>query len=121
MTRQYFVEYPRDFANEYSVYVVDSWALKSFALAFPGAKRITRAEAAELGYYRVRYARARLEQWFGGFHGVTPGDTLECQLDACANMTVESIRNRLIYLAEHGQDDAEKAQASKILAHFPRA
>lgn len=63
----YYINYPRDFANEYTVYVVTPELRERFKKAFPDADRITRKSAIERGWSRVKEAHETGEQWFGGF------------------------------------------------------
>ena len=65
--RQYYVSYPRDFSNEYEVYVIDRTEAVRFEKAWPSAGRISRAEAVRLGIRRPAEAKRDGEQWFGGF------------------------------------------------------
>ena len=65
----YFVVYPRDFANEYTVYAVRSQA---DALRFEDTcdlffMRIPKSEALRLGIHRPAEAAKDGEQWYGGF------------------------------------------------------
>lgn len=65
--RHYYVHYPRDFANEYTVFVVQHNDSGTLHALFPDAKRITRKEAILLGWTRPREAKQYGEQWYGGF------------------------------------------------------
>ncbi len=76
MTRNsYLVHYPRNFSNEYTIYVGSSATLDRLTKileAEPQAengdvRRITRQRAIYLGRTRVREAKQTGEQWFGGF------------------------------------------------------
>jgi hypothetical protein len=64
---RYYVEYPRDFANEYTVYAVPAADAERFERFFPSADRISRAEAVRLGTRRPIEAKRDGEQWFGGW------------------------------------------------------
>ena len=65
--RRYYAFYPRDFANEYTVYAVESDLVARFEAAFPDARRVTRKDAIRLGVTRPAEAKRCGEQWFGGF------------------------------------------------------
>lgn len=65
--RHYYIDYPRDFANEYTVYVVPAGEVARFRGALPDAERITRSEAIRKGWTRPRQAGRDGEQWYGGF------------------------------------------------------
>ncbi len=66
MSNRYYIDYPRDFANEYTVYVVEPKRANEFEAQFPRAIRITRADAIDRGIRRPRQAERNSEQWFGG-------------------------------------------------------
>lgn len=66
MRHHYFVNYPRDFANEYTVYAVPPASIPQFRALFPEAEPISRPRAIHLGWTRPREARRDGEQWFGG-------------------------------------------------------
>ncbi len=66
MSKRYYIEYPRDFANEYTIYVTNGND-EAFRAAYPNAERITRARAIERGIRRPRLAAQCSEQWYGGF------------------------------------------------------
>lgn len=98
----YFVEYPRNFANEYTVYATDD--RKAFEAAVPGADRVNRREAVRLGWSRPREAKRDGEQWFGGFHTddlsrTVTGDPLAEQLAECAAAT-----QRMLAVVAAGKD-----------------
>lgn len=65
MSNRYYIEYPRDFANEYIVYVVAAERAAELEAKLPDAERITRAEAIERGIRRPRQAKRYNEQWWG--------------------------------------------------------
>lgn len=68
MTNRYYVVYPRDFVNEYTVFVVGSQRDEQRLLrALPSAERITRKRAIYLGYTRPNETRRTGEHWDGGF------------------------------------------------------
>jgi len=94
MTR-YFVEYPRGFANEYTVYAAPSGFAGTFGELFPAALPITRAEAIRLGWTRPREAKRDGEQWFGGFAETRDyySSTLDLALADClvATLAVASV------------------------------
>jgi hypothetical protein len=81
----YYVLYPRDFANEYTVYVAGD-AESAEHLKQLGAKRISRREAIRLGWTRPRQARKTGEQWYGGF----AGDTYDTLAEAIEAATFET-------------------------------
>lgn len=87
--RTYYIDYPRDFANEYTVYVVESDIVERFEACHPNADRISRQRAIDRGWTRPREAQRAGEQWFGGFfQTVEPRDhTQAAYLDACAEST----------------------------------
>lgn len=91
----YYIEYPRDFANEYSVYVVPTGEREHFEELFPRAERISRKKAVERGWTRVKEARRDGEQWFGGFGGSagTYG-TLEEALESARQETLAEMKMR---------------------------
>lgn len=68
---KYYIDYPRDFANEYDVYVAADAETERELLRYlgSGAQRITRQEAVRLGWTRPREATRTGEQWYGGFVG----------------------------------------------------
>ncbi len=63
----YYVDYPRDFSNEYTVYAVRGVFANSLKRVCRNAVRITRCEAIRLGITRPSQARKHGEQWYGGF------------------------------------------------------
>ena len=77
----YYVVYPRDFANEYTVFAVGS---KADALRFESAcdlvQQITRVEALRLAIQRPREAAKDGEQWYGGFYKSDAYHALEQKL-----------------------------------------
>jgi hypothetical protein len=77
----YYVSYPRDFANEYEVYVVAPEDVEVFLRAIPDATRISRAEAIRMGWTRPRQAKKYGEQWFGGFAEAHGGDDLAGKIE----------------------------------------
>ena len=88
---KYYVDYPRDFANEYTVYVVrttDTGRLKS---RFPDAERISRREAIRLGWTRPRKAKKDGEQWYGGFASNNYADSVGEAIDVAISATIEEI------------------------------
>jgi hypothetical protein len=93
---RYFVDYPRDFANEYTVYAVPAGMVADFGRAFPDAEPITRSRAIRLGWTRVKEAKRDGEQWFGGFadSGAYP-ETLGEALEACRAATEGLVSDRL--------------------------
>ena len=62
----FYIRYPRDFANEYTVYVVRDPA-DAEALGLTAEDCVNRATAIERGYSRPAEALANGEQWYGGF------------------------------------------------------
>ena len=69
---RYYVHYPRNFANEYTVYVVGSEADEDrLYAAFDGdherLEKITRKRAIYLGSVRPNMALRWGEQWYGGW------------------------------------------------------
>ena len=65
---RYYLDNPRGFANEYTVYVIGSPEDEArFRNLYPGAQRITRASAIDYGLRRPRAARRDNQQWYGGF------------------------------------------------------
>jgi hypothetical protein len=65
---RYYIEHPRNFANEYAVYVCKSERTERRLLElYPNAEKINRAEAIRLGWTRPREAERNGEQWFGRF------------------------------------------------------
>ncbi len=75
MRNSYLVHYPRNFANEYTVYVGSPATLDRLTKILESSpradngnvQRITRQRAIYLGRTRVREAKRYGEQWFGGF------------------------------------------------------
>lgn len=66
---KYYIEYPRNFANEYTVYIVSKNNEKRFLeLLGDKVKRISRKEAIEKGYYAPKRAKKENIQFFGGFY-----------------------------------------------------
>lgn len=80
--RAYFVHYPRNFANEYTVYVVRLRDAARLEAVRPGAQRIDAADAWRRGVTRRAEARRDGEQWFGGLAG--PGDSADWRLKGAA-------------------------------------
>jgi hypothetical protein len=78
----YYVLYPRDFTNEYTVYVAGDAESADYLRNHNGAKRISRREAIRLGWTRPRQARKTGEQWYGGFAGDNYYDTLAEAIEA---------------------------------------
>lgn len=74
---RYYVEYPRDFCNEYTVYVVASGLVQRFEKVFPNAYSVTRKDAIRLGITRPKEAKRDNEQWWGGF----PDGSASCTAD----------------------------------------
>ena len=66
--KRYYAEYPRGFANEYTIYVVAEPA-DSKVLGLSDDERISRAKAIYLGIQRPRGATREGEQWYGGLCG----------------------------------------------------
>ena len=66
MSKRYYKIHPRNFANEYTVYVTESDTDAAFVARFPEAERITRAEAIEYGIRKPNWAKRNSQQWFGG-------------------------------------------------------
>jgi hypothetical protein len=67
-SKQYFVVYEGDYANQYRVYIAADKAVAARFLAeCPKAERIDRDEAIRLGWTRPNQARKAGEQWNGGF------------------------------------------------------
>lgn len=62
--RFYYIVYPRDFANEYTIYAVEAGRVVEFLKRFD-AQRITKPEAIRLGYLNPK----RDKECFGGFIG----------------------------------------------------
>ena len=62
----YYIRYPNDFANEYTVYAVSN-AEDAVALGLTDEDRCNRQTAIERGYSRPRQAKQFGEQWYGGF------------------------------------------------------
>jgi hypothetical protein len=96
MATTYFIRYPRDFANEYTVYAVAPEDRERFGRLIPDAERITRYRAIEIGWTRPREAKRDGEQWFGGFaepgHGLWAGNVAQA-LEACREGTREILDN----------------------------
>ena len=70
----YLIHYPRDFANEYDIFVGTKAEIdRLYALLNRSTergsqlRRISRREAIQLGWSRVREAQRDGEQWYGGF------------------------------------------------------
>lgn len=106
----YYVEYPRDFANEYAVYAVASSMEGRFLAAFPDARRITRKDAVHLGWSRPREAKRDGEQWYGGFTdhpagGLDDATDVEGALAACRLATTACVEA----VEAHRQGEAEMA------------
>lgn len=72
----YFVNYPRNFSNEYEVYAVARGSEARLLALLPDASPISRKEAIRLGITRVAEAKRDNEQWFGGL----------CEYDAARNL-----------------------------------
>ena len=99
MYTSYYVRYPRDFANEYTVYAVDDATREDFDKSFPDAKRINRAEAIRLGISRPKQARKHGEHWAGSFCRCgTSGTQAEILAEAVAR-TTEEVNDRLAILS----------------------
>jgi hypothetical protein len=85
----YYVEYPRDFCNEYAVYATTD--RKAFETGRPDATRISRKEAIRLGWSRPKEAKRDGEQWFGGFWSDylsrEPFETIAHAITDCARAT----------------------------------
>ena len=64
---RYYIDYPRNFANEYNVFVVSAEDESKFEQAYPKAQRITRKRAIELGWTRTKEAGKNGEEWCGSF------------------------------------------------------
>lgn len=90
MTR-YYVDYPRGFANEYTVYAVASTDRERFERAFPEAEHISRARAVRLGWSRPREARRGGEQWYGGFCSQGFADTPDAAIEDCRIATQDAV------------------------------
>jgi hypothetical protein len=92
----YWVVYPRDFANEYTVYVTTT-PQQDYRMRYGfGGKTITRPEAIRLGWTRPRQAKKTGEQWFGGFAGdeqTTVKDAIEEASRATSIKTSSYIQN----------------------------
>lgn len=76
---RYFIYYPRNFANEYTVYVCDTPEVEEGLRAIhPEMDRITRKRALYLGSSRPREARQTGQYWSGGFVGgeIISGDAI---------------------------------------------
>lgn len=65
--KRYYKINPRNFANEYTVYVTTPDNDAAFVALFPTAERITREQAIEAGIREPRRADRDQQQWFGGF------------------------------------------------------
>ena len=89
MATLYYVDYPRDFANEYDVFAVAPEDRAAFERVRPDAERINRPEAIRLGWTRRREAKRDGEQWFGGFFQGWghPADTLDEVMEECRKQT----------------------------------
>lgn len=72
---RYLIHYPRNFCNEYAIYVGDKATLDKLVEILGNRRRaenantqfITRRRAIQLGVSRVNEAKRDGEQWFGGF------------------------------------------------------
>lgn len=94
--RSYYINYPRNFANEYTVYAVPHAEARRFEAAFPSVEKITRAKAIERGIRRPAEARRDGEQWFGGLcNGLadTANGTTAERLDAAERNTLAEMRD----------------------------
>ena len=90
----YYVNYPRDFANEYTVFAVPSEMRERFEVAYPDADRITRVSAIERGIRRPAEACRDGEQWFGGLCDYGPSSDARTdagKLAHCADCTVRAL------------------------------
>ncbi len=91
----YFIHYPRDFANEYEIFVVSQADSSRLVDRIPSARRITRKQAIERGITRPRMAKKFGEQWFGGFRESDSlpvySGTLDEILTSCIQGTLEAI------------------------------
>lgn len=102
---RYFVAYPRNFANEYKVYVCESERTERRLLAVrPDAERISRGEAVRLGWTRPREARRNGQEWHGGFaeplyHSSDPQNVREAIVEA-AQGTLDEINETEAKLRE---------------------
>lgn len=106
MPATYFVDYPRDFCNEYNVYVVSRADHADFVRFIPSARRISRAEAIKLGWTRPKQAKRDGEYWLGGFYDDPLSrfaDTLAEALDECRKAT-----ERLVAEREQGAEIREE-------------
>lgn len=65
--KRYYLNNPRGFANEYTVYVIEAEHAYYLERRFPSATRITRADALEYGLRKPRSAKRNQQQWYGGF------------------------------------------------------
>ena len=64
----YYKVNTRNFANEYTIYVMPGTGPHPKLLdRFPQAKQITRAEAIEYGIRKPNWAKRNAQQWWGGF------------------------------------------------------
>jgi hypothetical protein len=109
-TNSYYISYPRDFANEYTVYVVTPEIAADFAKAFPDLKRTSRKDAIERAWSRPKEAKRTGEQWFGGFcdHMSPQGNGLDHALAAAAKSTEWEVEQRLADMAQRETSLAER-------------
>lgn len=89
--RVYYARHPRDFANEYDVFVVPRSMASRLEAVYPDASRISRREAVRMGISRPAEAKRDGEQWYGGLLGDDMATTPAAQLDACCRASIEAI------------------------------
>ncbi len=104
MKTRYYISYPRDFANEYNIFVVggkDNLAKRvEKALIDLGAERITKKRALYWGITRPAEAKKTGEQWYGGFVGGQAFNNLyytadeELVEEALISDTIDSVGER---------------------------
>jgi len=89
---QYFVVYPRNFSNEYTVFVAENQQIAdAIKKHCPNAEKITRKRAIYLGCKRPNEAQRTGEQHYGGFcSGPIPyGRRDECIETAATNTALK--------------------------------
>jgi hypothetical protein len=109
MQRRYYINYPRDFANEYTVYVVSADAADRLEAAFPGAEEIPHAKAVERGITRPRQARRDGEQWYGGLCNYGPADAT----NGTTRERLEAAERNTLAALEQAEGERELADMSE--------
>jgi hypothetical protein len=103
--KKYYIEYPRNFANEYAIYVLDN-DTDATELGFSKDDRISRAKAIHLGIIRPNEARKNNEQWYGGLFGDCKyeGSYAE-QLNECLKNSKQEAENKRAFKAFAAEEE----------------